>query len=208
MPRVHFVKAAAKDNEVAKKGEPYYWWKFRHGGKYMSLTPPRPSQLTQSKMSGVYEAQETMEDAIGSATSPSDIASALESCAEAVRDVAEEYRDSVQNMPESLQQGSVAQECEEKAYSLDDWAQSLDDAKDEIDNLDVAEYIDHDAVKEAAEKALKDEYSDPTQNDIDTKYATMIDEIAEFDDLDEETGAQAMLDAAIEIADGVSSCPL
>jgi hypothetical protein len=48
VPKVNFVKAAAKDNRVAKKGESYYWWKFRYGSKHMSKTPPRPSQLTQS----------------------------------------------------------------------------------------------------------------------------------------------------------------
>ena len=48
MPRVHHVKSARKDNPVAKKGESYYWWKFRYGGKRYSKTPPKPSQLTQS----------------------------------------------------------------------------------------------------------------------------------------------------------------
>ena len=43
MPRVHHVKSARKDNPVAKKGESYYWWKFRYGGKRYSKTP-RPGR--------------------------------------------------------------------------------------------------------------------------------------------------------------------
>jgi len=49
MPRVHFVKHARKDNDLVKKGESYYWWKFRFTGKCMSKTPPRKSQLTESE---------------------------------------------------------------------------------------------------------------------------------------------------------------
>ena len=64
MPRVTFVKSARKDNPVAKKGESYYWWKFRYGGKRYSKTRPRPSQLTQSPYySQVRSLVEQIEDA-------------------------------------------------------------------------------------------------------------------------------------------------
>ena len=64
MPRVTHVKAARKDNPVCKKGESYYWWKFRYGGKRYSLTRPRASQLTQSAYYGAVRGLiEMIEDA-------------------------------------------------------------------------------------------------------------------------------------------------
>ena len=44
-PRVHYVKSARKDNPVAKKGEPYYWWQSYCSPKQFSKTPPRPWSL-------------------------------------------------------------------------------------------------------------------------------------------------------------------
>ena len=66
MPRVHHVKAA-KDypDHGIKKGEMYFHWKFRYGGKHRSKVRPRSSQLTQSDfLSQMYGIQEEIEDAI------------------------------------------------------------------------------------------------------------------------------------------------
>jgi len=63
MARANFVKAAAKDypEQGIKKGDSYYWWKFRHGGKRYSKTMPKQSQLTQSEfLSGVWSVEETL----------------------------------------------------------------------------------------------------------------------------------------------------
>lgn len=65
MPRVHFVKKARKDvsNSDIKKGESYYWWKFRFGGKCVSRTPPKQSQLTQSDfLSQIYKIQDRISE--------------------------------------------------------------------------------------------------------------------------------------------------
>jgi hypothetical protein len=61
MPRVNFVKKARKaiPSSGIKVGDSYYWWKFRYGGKFVSKERPRQSQLTQSKLSGVYAAEES-----------------------------------------------------------------------------------------------------------------------------------------------------
>lgn len=140
MPRVHYVKKAQKDNEVVKKGQPYYWWEFRHGGVHKSAKPPRQSQLTQSKMSGAYAAGEALSDAVAAATDPQDIVSALEDAAASVREVAEEYRESVSNMPESLQESPVAEECNNKADELDAWADDIESAQGEVEALDPETY--------------------------------------------------------------------
>ena len=43
MPRVNYVKKARKNNPAVKRGESYFWWKFRYGGKQYSKTRPRQS---------------------------------------------------------------------------------------------------------------------------------------------------------------------
>ena len=68
MPRV-LTQRANKDypKEGIKKGDTYYKWSIRMGRgghTFISKTPPRPSQLTQSKMSGAYAAVEAVEDVI------------------------------------------------------------------------------------------------------------------------------------------------
>ena len=85
MPRIHHVKSARKNYPSAgiKKGDSYYWWKFRYSSRQLSKTPPRASQLTQSEfLSQVYDLQ----DAIGAWSSEaktteeelSDVESAIE----------------------------------------------------------------------------------------------------------------------------------
>ena len=67
MPQVHFVKKARKTNKTLgiKKGDSYYWWKFRYGGKHVSTKHPRPSQLTQSDFLGTaLGLQESIDDVL------------------------------------------------------------------------------------------------------------------------------------------------
>lgn len=73
MPRVHHVRKAAKTHRKLgiKKGSSYFWWygpKPRgkgRGVKRVSLTRPRPSQLTQSEfLSAIYGAEEQVTDAM------------------------------------------------------------------------------------------------------------------------------------------------
>lgn len=132
MPRVHRVQRARKANKEhgIKVGDSYYWWKFRHGGKCFSKTPPRPSQLTQSKASNALAAAEEAEDIIRDSADAEDMRAALTTAAEAIREVAQEYRDSRDNMPESLQDGPTGQDCEEKADALETWADDIESAVD------------------------------------------------------------------------------
>lgn len=99
MPQVHYVKKARKDYKEAgvKKGESYYWWKFRYGGKLISKTHPKQSQLTQSEyLSSMYSIQES-----------------VEGCAGSIQDVIDELKSAKENVEE------VMQNCEEKADNLE-----------------------------------------------------------------------------------------
>jgi chromosome segregation ATPase len=143
MARAHYVKAARKDNPVAKAGESYYWWKFRHGGKHYSKTRPRASQLTASdKLSRAYGLFERLEDLI--AASPAeelveriDAATAtLEELAADAREIAEEYRESAEAIRESFSESTTADDCEEKADALESWADELDEAVNSLSGID------------------------------------------------------------------------
>lgn len=135
MPRVYHVKKARKDNPVCKKGESYYWWKFRFGGKRYSLTPPKPSQLTQSEFLGtLYDIEDsfnTAEDLDG-----------LKSIQEEVEMLRDETEEKLENMPDSLQYsptGELLQEridfCDELISEFDNIEEdeSLDEIKERFD---------------------------------------------------------------------------
>jgi len=137
MAHVHFVKKAQKDNSVVKKGESYYWWKFRFGGRHVSKTHPRPSQLTQSEyLSTAYALQEQIEDI---SIDPSDLQAAvdeLRSVADEVRNLGEEQEGKIGNMPDSLQDSDTAQMLQSRAEACEEVAGELESAADDIENLD------------------------------------------------------------------------
>jgi predicted nucleic acid-binding Zn-ribbon protein len=140
MPRVYHVKAARKSIKSAgvEVGDSYYWWKFRHGGKHVSKTPPRASQLTQSdKKSRAFAAAEALEDiSVDADTELDDLKSQLDDIASEVGEIAQEYRDSKDNMPESLQDSDTANLCEENADALESWQSDIEQALDSIDEDD------------------------------------------------------------------------
>ena len=140
MPRVHHVKRARKAIKSAgiKVGDSYYWWKFRYGGKRVSKTRPRASQLTMSdKLSRAYAAAEALEDiVVDDDTTLDDLKSLVDDIASDVGDIAQEYRDNRENMPESLQDGDVGQQMEENADSLESWQSDIEQCLDDVDEDD------------------------------------------------------------------------
>ncbi len=141
MARAHFVKKARKDNPAhgIKKGDTYYWWKFRRGGKHYSKTHPRPSQLTQSEyLSTAYALQEQIEDM---KINPSDLQAAadeLRSVADEVRTLGQEQESRIDNMPDSLQDSDTAQLLRGRAEACESLADELESAASEIEDLDPA----------------------------------------------------------------------
>lgn len=86
-------------------GESYYQWSFRFGGTHRQHTKhgsPKQSQLTQSKMSGVYAAVESAERQIAGTDNADDIGALLEECATEVEQVKDEYQESLDNMGDGL----------------------------------------------------------------------------------------------------------
>jgi len=159
MPRVTFVKAARKDNPVAKKGESYYWWKFRYGGKRYSLTRPRPSQLTQSAYYGTIRSLvEQIED------TPISTQDEYESLRDDIRDelqnLSEETQGSLDNMPDSLQYSPTGEMLQERI-------DALDNADSELDYIDIIEEDDLDEGLDETEiaEAILD-WADSAKSDL------------------------------------------
>lgn len=131
MPRVNVVQHAMKDYPEAgiKKGEKYYWWKFRFGGKHMSLTPPRRSQLTQSSfLSTLWELEDTF------TVDEDDPASSIEDLKSQLEDLKSECESSLENMPEHLQESSQTGETlRARIDGLEEWINELDSIDTEIE---------------------------------------------------------------------------
>jgi len=125
MPRVTYVKKARKDNPVCKKGESYFWWKFRYGGKRYSLTRPRQSQLTQSAYFGtIYGMQEGIEDA--SVDCVEDFETLKDDITGQVDELRDETQGSLDNMPESLTYSPTGELLQERIDALEGIESEID----------------------------------------------------------------------------------
>jgi rubredoxin/DNA-directed RNA polymerase subunit RPC12/RpoP len=111
------------------KGSAYRWAKGRYTSRKVRCTGPncgfRPSDLTESKMSGVYAAQESLEDFLGqwsAADGLEPVQSACSEAAEAIREVSEEYATAAEAM------SGAGEEMQSKADELESWASDIESA--------------------------------------------------------------------------------
>ena len=115
-------------------GSSYRWVQIKsgpYGGRTLircSVCPSwRQSELTSSKMSGIYAAQEHLSDVIDSLETVDDLTDAAQTFADAVREVGEEYRESQSNMVDGFgHDTSMSDELGDKADQLDDWANDIE----------------------------------------------------------------------------------
>lgn len=122
MPRVHHVKKARRDypEDGIKRGESYFWWKFRYCSKSRSKSRPTPQQLTRSEFwSQVYDFQDELSDCSDSDT--------LQDIIERIREFADEQEEKRNNMPESLQEVGSGEILMNRTEALTDWADELED---------------------------------------------------------------------------------
>lgn len=139
MPRVHFVKSARKAQKAhgIKKGDSYYWWKFRYGGKRVSKTMPRSSQLTQSEFLGeMYSIQEEFDD-ISRDGSPSDVASEINACAERIDEVVSTLEDKQSNLENAFPSGCpTLEQIKERLYQCETLKDELETCAGEVEGID------------------------------------------------------------------------
>jgi len=147
MPRVHQVKKAQKDypEKGIKKGESYYWWAFRYGGKHMSKTYPKASQLTQSDfLSSYYSTQESFDAAISDFGEIDDLISACEEAKSELEQLQSDCEDKVSNLENAFPGGSPtidliqarAENCESTMGELDDAISTLEEIKSRFEEND------------------------------------------------------------------------
>lgn len=152
MPRVTTVKAARKDIPHAgiKKGETYYWWKFRFGGKQYSKTYPKRSQLTRSSyLATLYDLSDTigkMHEQVYDADSldsfKSDVISTLE-------DLKSDCENNLENMPDSLRESSASGELlQERIDNLDNAISEFEDFDTDWDDEPTDEDLREEAINE------------------------------------------------------------
>lgn len=129
MPRVHRTRknragaerSCGKCGRKIEPGQEYLSWSFRYGGtRYRCMDhPPRPSDLTQSKMAEVYAAVEGAQDDLPGLTETDAIQEAVHDVASTVREVAEEYREAAEPF------GGMGENAE-RADELEGWASDLE----------------------------------------------------------------------------------
>jgi vacuolar-type H+-ATPase subunit I/STV1 len=155
MARLHFVKKARKNYKEygIKKGDSYYWWAFRFGGKHMSKDKPRRSQLTQSAfLSTLYEIEDSIADF--QPGHPSEIYDFIEDVVSQIEDLKSECENNLDNMPDNLRENSSSgQLLQERIDNLESWISELQSIDTEFDEDSARE----DAKIEAEEQIDPDE---------------------------------------------------
>lgn len=150
-------------------GEQYFYFStgFR-GAKQIRCKnhPPKQSELTGSKMSGAYSANEDLDTAINTAGGPEDIANALATAAGEIESVRDEYQDSYDSLPENFQNGSQGEEIQEKIDGLSEYADKLNEAAQEV--RDISESVDPVAEPDVAEDASEED-QDAAQQEYEEK---------------------------------------
>lgn len=187
MPKVHFVQKARKDNPVAKRGESYYWFKFRYGPKQYSKNRPKPKDLTQSQyLTVIYSCQEQFSCLVDPTQMSADgdghesIIDALQvaedglaSIADELEELVSQYEESSSNIREHFEYSELADNLEnagnECSTTVDDCRMLSDacrDAKSEIE--DIVEKWEN---SDSDDKDEKEENRQTLINDIDEVLA-------------------------------------
>lgn len=178
MPRVHTVKKARKDYKEhgIKKGETYYWWKFRYGGKRVSKTYPRRSQLTQSGfLSQLYDLQDRIASASAECTDAESLQSFVDDIKGEIENLKDECESNLDNMPEHLKETSSSGEL------LTQRIEGLEQAIDELDSFDCdyEEPDENELRQEAIEELQLDDDSEEALQDQETEINAAIEGLKE-----------------------------
>lgn len=169
MTSAHHVKKARKNYKDAgiKKGQEYWWWKFRFGSIHRSTTPPRPSQLTNSEhLRNLYSVQEAIED-----LTPEDIVDGfLDDILSQLQDVYDTCDSNRSNMPDHLQDVGSGEILQQYMDAAENYQQELEGV--EVD-------VDEDSIREQAESKFdEDDLEDGQDREdwIEDKFQELLEE--------------------------------
>lgn len=159
MARATFVKKAQKDNEEAgiKKGDSYYWWEFRYGGKRYSKTAPSRSQLTQSGFLSTLYSIEDNSIANFTADTVEEFNDNKESLRCEIEELREECQSSLDNMPDHLQESSSSgQMLTERIEALEEWESEIENIEVDWDGDEDASRDDNEELATALDSAIEE----------------------------------------------------
>lgn len=175
MARATFVKKAQKDYPAhgIKKGDSYYWWAFRNGGKHFSKEAPKRSQLTQSSyLSTLYDIQDRIGELRGKVSDAGDLSMQFDEIKQEVQDLFDETESNLESVPEQLQESHVNNERKD----------TLENAISEFDGIDCDDYdepSEDDLRSEAIESLQLDEDDEESLQDRETEINAEMDRIKE-----------------------------
>lgn len=151
-----------KCGKAIPKGAAYLHWAFRYGGKRIRCVAcprPRPSETTANdKLSQLYTACESVEDAIsafGKSQDVEELRGAVENAAGDVSEVAEAYREAASNIEQYFQSSEQAEQFNQNAEGLDSKADEMETAASEL-----VEFDEDATIKEAEDEVDESEEGD------------------------------------------------
>lgn len=113
------------DKVIVKKGQTYYSWAFAYRPKQISLTYPKPRQLTQSDfMIQMYDIQDEIDGAI--CDEPEDFESVKDEIVSQIESLRDETQDKLDNMPESLQYSPTGELLQERVDACESWQSDIE----------------------------------------------------------------------------------
>lgn len=118
---VLFVKKARKDYPAfgVRRGDSYYWWKFRGEERQMSRRYPPRSWLTRSaRLARLYDTEDSLPDLIETDADITAAARHLPEVARILDEIATEYERGAEHTPERLQYSSHADGLRERARGI------------------------------------------------------------------------------------------
>lgn len=167
MTRLHFVKKSRKEQkdtttgQMIPVGSSYYWWQFAFGRKNISLTQPKPQQLTQSAYDSTIM---DIQDALGELTTD-DLESQVGDITSQIEELKSDCEDKLSNMPENLQESSSSgQLLQERIDALESWLSDIQGVDLSVDEDEIREEVTEEFKNELEEElAPEEEAADGTQ---------------------------------------------
>jgi len=176
MAKYTFVKSARKDvaGTDIKKGESYYWWKFRYGSKKCSRTKPTRSQLTQSNfLSQLYDIEDKLSDF--SCEDEDTFNAFKEEIMGEIEVLKDETQDSFDNIPEQLQSAPTGEFLQERIDALEQWYEEIDCIDCNIDEEEIREEI---TTEEEENELPEEEIQERVDEKIKEKFAELSSELS------------------------------
>jgi len=131
MPKVTKIWKARKDfpDDLIKRGDTYYWWKFRTGPTFRSLERPRRSQLTNIPLlADIYDVMDACNDVMEQADLIDEVIEACRDASEALYGSSDGWRGTgpIDSMAYTSKHTEMYERMQEAAASLESLANDLE----------------------------------------------------------------------------------